>query len=176
MKQLKEIIFEKLKINKNSKSIHNVDDLTNDDITLYDDQECDDEDMQDMQWDYCQNILNEINKKFDGFVVCRWKSLTKSTDLEKSINDYSADLDCIKERIITGKDLGYEVKIVKGHLEFYCVNSGSRATFYVYALSNKGYELIKQYFDEPESLDVDSTEDKLKFLFDDGIILPIEAI
>lgn len=173
MKNLKETILEKLVINKNSKKNYNVDELNNDNITLYNNQDCDDEDMQDMQWDYMTEIIKDIDANYDGFVVCRFNSLSKSKNLEKDVNDCSDDLQEISKRILTGKDLGYAVKVIGGHLEFDCINSGSKATYYVYALSPIAYEKIETYFGEPESLDGDDS-DKLKFLFDEDSIISIE--
>ena len=89
-------------------------------------------------------------------------------DLAESFHDYSDDLDNIKGRIITGHDLGYEVRISHGHIEIDCINSGSRATYYIYSLNDKSYEDIESWFDG------DLENDKLDFLYQQGNIIPIE--
>lgn len=171
MKNIKEILIEKLILNKNSKKNYNVDELNNDNIILYDSSSEEDEDT--LDWEDTQNQLKDIDDNYDGFVLCRFNSLSKSKNLEKDVIDYGEDLQEISEKILNGKDLGYEIKLVKGHLEFHCINSGSRAIYYIYALSEEGYQKIETYFDEPESLDGDDS-DKLLFLLEEGNILPIE--
>ena len=173
MKQLYNIIQEKLVINKHSKIKYNVDSLTNDNITLYDDQECDDEDMQDMQWDYCQNILNEIDKKLNcsGYLILKFKSLGK-LDPNKLINDnHILGIDqylekCIDE-VITGKDYGYKVRLVGGHLEIDCINSGSCGTYYIYAIEKTAWDHLTAWYEGDDEVN------SLAFLYAKESIVPI---
>lgn len=170
MKTLKSIIHERLIINKHIKPSFNVDDLTNDDITLYNDRECDDEDMQDMQWDYCQNILDEINnhKGNCGFICTKFKSLGKSKKIEEDLVFVEEDLDDIVSKIITGKDYGYEVRLVGGHLELECINSGSSGTYYIYKLSPLAMGHMQDWWDGDED------QKSLAFLYGEESIVPIE--
>jgi hypothetical protein len=170
MKQIVEFIQEKLQITKDSKiGAYNPDNLNAENDLLYDS-----EDEDDVAYDDFMDELDTINKEFNGFVVCKWSPLSKIKDFDKYINDWSDDLEEISKRIMDGRDLGYEVRLVGGHLEFDCINSGSRATYYVYALNDEAAEKIEEWFDTPESLDGNEDKDKLKFLFQKGNILPIE--
>ena len=170
MKQIESFISEKLHLNKETKASFDVDDLTNDDIILYSDRECDDEDMQDMQWDYCQNILNEINKHKDndGFICTKFKSLGKSKNIEEDIISVEDDLDDIVSKIIDGKDQGYEVRLVGGHLELECINSGSSGTYYIYKLAPLAMGHMQDWWDGDED------QKSLAFLYAEGSIIPIE--
>ena len=169
MKQLKEYIQEKLHVGKYQNK-YNPDDLNGDNELIYSDM--DDEDTEADSYNDFIDTIDRLNKNYIGFIVCRFDSLSKiqgNTKLyEKTINDYSDDLTEIKDRIITGKDLGYEVRLSHGHLEFDCVNSGSRATYYVYALEGAAYNDIEEWFNG------DLENDKLDFLYKEGNILAIE--
>ena len=164
MKIINVYLQEKLIINKDSKkSKFNPDFLNNKQEKLYSDNN---EDYPD-NWEDCQYELDTIDKKYEGFVVCKFNSLSKSKNLEKDVNDYSDTLENITERIITGKDMGYEIHLNNGHLEYHCLNSGSRAIYYIYALSNQGYLLIEQWFDGDDEVQ------NLDFLFDENNIIEI---
>ena len=176
MKQLNSFINEKLKINSKSKIGGYDPDMLNDELyILYDD--TNDSENDEVYWEDALDELKQINDKYDGFVVCRWESLTeiknKKRHLDQYVNDYSDDLELIQNRIITGRDYGYRIRLVYGHLEFECINSGSSATYYVYALNDKAYEKIEEWFDTPESLD-NEDDLNLKFLYEKGNILAIE--
>lgn len=132
-----------MKINK-----YDPDFLNNFTEVLYEDEG--DEDELDSKWNYCESELARINKNYNGFVVTRYDSITQIKDFNKGVNDYSDDLEEIKDRIITGKDLGYEVRVSHGHLEFDCINSGSRATYYVYALKDTAYADVEAWFNDEE--------------------------
>jgi len=173
MKTLNNYIIEKFKINShNSKgaSKYNPDDLNGDDTLIYSDMNNED-DEGDSYNDFI-DTMESINSNYTHFIVCKFNSLSKiegKTNIyEKTINDYSDDLNNIKGRIITGHDLGYEVRISHGHIEIDCVNSGSRATYYIYSLNDKSYEDIESWFDG------DLENDKLDFLYQQGNIIPIE--
>lgn len=178
MKQLSQYLIEKLHVSKYQDK-YNPDELDSDTYVLYDSQSYENEDDEAVEWEDCNDTLERFNKNYVGFIVCKWKSLgdlMKSNnlkDIEKTLNDYSDDLTEIKDRIITGKDLGYEIKLNKGHLEFNCLNSGSRATYYVYALDGPAFADIETWFDTPEDLDGNDDSEKLSFLFQKGNIIPI---
>ena len=177
MKTLKSIIFEKLIINRNIQpSQQDVDDLTGDNITLYSDRECDDEDMQDIQCDYCQNMLNKINNHKDncGFICTKFKSLGQSKSIKggydpnNDIYFISDDLNEFIDKIITGKDSGYELRLVGGHIEVDCINSGSSATYYIYQLDKTAWEQMESWWRGDEEVD------NVRFLYKEGSIIPIE--
>ena len=178
MKNLSQYLIEKLHVSKYQDK-YNPDELDSDTYVLYDSQSYENEDDEAVEWEDCSDTLERFNKNYVGFIVCKWKSLgdlMKSNnlrDIEKTLNDYSDDLNEIKKRIITGKDLGYEIKLNKGHLEFNCLNSGSRATYYVYALDGSAFADIETWFDTPEDLDGNDDSEKLSFLFQKGNIIPI---
>ena len=163
-------VIEKLKIGVNTKvmSGYNPDNLNQDVEELYSDSN--DEDLDDLKWDYCESEIKRINKNYSGFVVTRWDSITKIKDFDKSVNDYSDDLEQIKDRIITGKDMGYEVRLSHGHLEFDCINSGSRGTYYVYALTDTALADVESWFDGEEEDENGNPLDIKKILFKKGNI------
>jgi hypothetical protein len=149
MKTLNNYIIEKLVIKKNLNT-YNPDDLNGDNQILYssDDDEYGDE----TAWDCLLEDLKYIDNHYAMFLVTKFVSLGEALENfeEDDFCDYSFDLEQIRERIITGKDYGYEVRLVGGHLEFDCINSGSRATYYVYAISSDKksyiYDLIDEWF------------------------------
>ena len=165
MKQINNFIQEKLKVNSKSKiNEYDPDFLNNFTEVIYSE---DDEDTD--YWNYCESELKRINKNYSGFVVTRWNSISQIKDFDKDVNDYSDDLEEIKDRIITGKDLGYEVRVSHGHLEFDCINSGSRGTYYVYALKDTAYADIEAWFDGEEDENGNPIDIK-KILFTKGNI------
>ena len=176
MKQLNNFINEKLKINSKSKIGGYDPDILNDDLyLLYDD--TDEYKNDETCWEDTLKTLKQINNNYNGFVVCRWESLTeiknKKRHIDHYVNDYSYDLEEIQNRIITGKDFGYRIRLVYGHLEIDCMNSGSVATYYIYALNDKTFEKVEEWFNTPESLD-NEDDLNLNFLYERGNILPIE--
>ena len=76
----------------------------------------------------------------------------------------------IESDIITGDDLGYEVRLKDGHIEIDAINSGSRGTYYIYACSDTVFEYIKDLYEDDEG----EPEELYKLLFTEGEILPIE--
>ena len=171
MKQLTQYIQEKLKINSKSKiNVYNPDFLNNIEEVIYDDEG--DEHELDSKWNYCESELKRINKNYSGFIVAKWDPLSELEDFDNNIS-LSSDLEDIKDDIISGKDLGYEVRLSHGHLEIDCINSGSRATYYVYALKDTAYADVELYFDgEGEDENGDPIDIK-KILFTKGNILII---
>ena len=144
MKNISKFIVEKLIINKNSKFINdNLDHLNNIKCIMWN-SDNDEEDNFDVGVD--QDIY-DINDKYDGFIYCKFDSLSElinnvkktkdDSDLYSEIN-IEFELEKIMNTIITGRDYGYELRLVYGHLELDSINSGSRATTYIYALKNDG--------------------------------------
>lgn len=174
MKSLSSHIIEKLVINKDLKiDKYNPDELNGDNEILYNSQDYDNEDDNSVAWEDCDEIIMSIDKEYDYFLMTRFKSLRNSKDLEKDLYAYSPcqesnDIhDLININPIT-KSQGLEIRLTGGHIEIDAINSGSRATYYIYALSHKAYDEISAWFEggdeEVESLD---------FLFKPGSILEI---
>ena len=171
MKQIKEFIIEKLKINKSINNNYNPDDLNNDNKIIYSD--LDNNFTAKSYNDFVDKIDKEINEKYDGFIVCRYKPLSWLKDkdnkkFEDTIYDYSDLLSNIRERIVNVENDAYEIKLVSGHLEFDCINSGLRSTYYIYACSKDTYDKVEEYFDGSNEIN------DLKFLFIENNIIPIE--
>ena len=169
-------MLEKLKINSKSKICgYGVDRLNDIKTVLYSDIDNEKKDEDDVAVEYNDFIdtIENIDGEYPGFIVSRYNSLEKIKGKDnkvfiKTVNDYSNNLSEIKDRIITGKDLGYEVRLAYGHLEFDCINSGSRATYYVYALSHEAYSWVELWFEGDEGFQ------DLNFLYEEGNIIPIE--
>lgn len=175
MKPLILYVFEKLKINSNSKVDNKFDPERLDDhrFVLYDSQSYENEDEEAIDWEDCEELLKEYNNHVYGFIVCN-EPISKIKNYNKNIIMNDQDLLFIRENIISGKDLGYEIRYEYGHIEIDCINSGSRATYYIYGLSEEAYEKIVNWFDNPDELEGDTDEEKLDFLFKEGNILAIE--
>ena len=172
MKQITNYIIEKFKINsKNAKDIitFNPDDLNNDNQTLYDSEDQGEEEGDnEVFWEDFLEEVKQLNKKYWYYIAFKYHSMSKSKNYEKDILDYSEGLKDIIDSIITGKDLGYKVKLVGGHLEIDCINSGHRATYYIYALSQETYETLEAFFAGEEGID------NLNFLNNEKSILEIK--
>lgn len=172
MKQLKDIIKESL-IKKDTKIKHiiDVDNLNKTEETIYDDIEYDDSDESDFHWHECEKFFKRIEQEYQYFITLKFDSIMKSKDLGNNIIFYSDNLIDQYESIITGKDMGYAVKYVKGHIEIDCINSGSRATYYIYAVSDDAYLKISDWFDGY----IDKDKSYLEFLKkEENAIIPIE--
>ena len=176
MKNLKDIIFEKLKINSNSKVRNSFDPerLTNQRFTLYDSQSYENDNDEAVDWKDCEDALMSYDDQVNGFFVCQYEPISKIKNFANSIYHINDDLLSIREKIITGNDLGYEIRYEYGHLEIDCINSGSRATYYIYGLSQEAYEKMITWWESPDELEGETDEEKLDFLFEEGNIIPIE--
>jgi hypothetical protein len=86
----------------------------------------------------------------------------------KYADQYNQITKVIDTEIITGKDLGYEARMVNGHIEIDCINSGSRATYYIYAIKEDVIDEIDDW------LDGDAEYDMWEFLVKKENIIPIE--
>ena len=134
-------INEKLVLTNKSKigKPYNPDELNDDNDEaeiLYSDME---EDNADDEWDCFKEDMKYLEDKYYGFLVTQFTSLSNITvkELERKLWRNSRQLiDDIINEIVNGKDLGYEISLVGGHLEIDCINSGSRGTYYVYAFDN----------------------------------------
>lgn len=173
MKKLLDII-EGLKIGSKTKiGGYNPDELNGDHIKIYDSDDGEDENDKDAFWEDFESWMDNIEKNYDGFIFCKFKSLSQSKNLDNDIFEYSTNLsDVIKDKIITGNDYGYEVRLVQGHIEIDCINSGSRGDYYIYALSEEIYDNVKMWFEG--DLDDDDEIKDLSFLLEKGNIIPIE--
>ena len=134
-------INEKLVLTNKSKigKPYNPDELNDDNDEaeiLYSDME---EDNAEDEWDCFKEDMKYLEDKYYGFLVTQFTSLSNITvkELERKLWRNSRQLiDDIINEIVNGKDLGYEISLVGGHLEIDCINSGSRGTYYVYAFDN----------------------------------------
>ena len=176
MKNLKDIIIEKLKINSNSKVDNKFDPerLTDHRFVLYDSQSYENEDEEASEWNDCSQTLRTYDDQANGFFICQYEPISKIKNFEKSIYQICNDLILCRDKVISGHDLGYEIRYEYGHLEIDCINSGSRATYYIYALSENAYDKMITWWESPDELEGDTDEEKLAFLFDEGNIIPIE--
>ena len=181
MKTLNNYIIEKFKINANNSkgaSKYNPDELNNENAVLYDSEDEGEEDGDnDVFFDDMKNNLDELDDKYQYFISLKFKPLSKikdSNELFKSIHGLIPDDDSLKsmitDNIIDGRDLGYEVKLVGGHIEVHCINSGSRGIYYIYALNKDIYEKISDWYSNFEESNYDPIHD----LFIDGNIIELE--
>ena len=176
MKQLNQYIQEKLKINSKSKVEinYNPDELNNKEVILY---KSNDDKYNIYDLDLTIEDINN-NKDYFYFIVTRFNPLSKIKDFDNDFNDYSDDLLCIYERIMDQKSLtlDFEVRLKHGHLEFDCINKKSKkhlVTYYVYAINRDISDDVENWFDTPEDLDGNTSQEKLQFLFNKGNILEI---
>ena len=151
MKTLNTYITEKLVLNKDTfKELeYNPDSLSDEYIILYstEDQDENDEDYFD---DFMSNI-DELDKEYDSYIVL-YKSLSDIKNNKKDQNtnniiNYYIYLDKIIDKYINGKNYGYEVRLAYGHIEIDCINSGSRGTYYIYALHPDISDKVEEWFD-----------------------------
>lgn len=159
-------INEKLSINKDTITAYNPDALNGDNELLYSSESDDD------NWEDVKEELNYLEDKYYGFLVTQFKQLSEITakQLERTLYRNSRQLiEDIIDEIVNGKDLGYEIKLICGHLEIDCLNSGSRATYYVYAFDDD--ENYKKMIDWAGN-DL-SDEDLYKLIFTEGFISEI---
>lgn len=168
MKNLNNYISEKLNIGKDFKIPYYVDDLTNQDMVLYSDVD----DELDIDWNDFKDELDQIGDKYDrtvgGYFFCA-KPLSKynGQTLLEHITCLEFIDDVISE-ICTGKDAGYVIKLVHGHIEVSAINSGSRSTYYIYAVEPKMYDRLLAWYEGDDSIE------SLDFIFEKGTIIPIE--
>ena len=173
MKNLKNIILEKLIINKNIQSQFNPDNITNDKIVMYSDRWDEDKDTLDMDWEDTKRQLEEIDKDLNcgGYMLLKFKSLGMVNDPKKlEILDIGDSLEPCIDTIITGKDYGYEVRLVGGHLEIDCINSGSCVTYYIYAIEKTAWDHLEAYWEGDDEVN------SLAFLYRKESIIPIKDI
>lgn len=178
MENLSNFITEKLQINSKIKSKNDdLDYLTDDDFVLWNS----DDNSGDEYIDYIDDLYNEIEHKYDYFIYTRFDSLStlfdKYYNKNKNINtlidniDYNEYFKKITQKIITGRDYGYEIKLVRGHIEIDCINSGSCGTYYIYAITYKGYIDVDDWF--TDGCDDEAQKDFLYSIIKENIV-PIE--
>ena len=167
MKSFKQFINEKILINKTSQYSYNPDYLLAHSSEMWDSE---DEDS------YYEDFIEDINyleNKYEHFICFRFYPISKCNvkNLTDRLIEYDLDLQTLIEKdIITGNDLGYEVRLKDGHIEVDAINSGARATYYIYACSDKVFEYIRDLYEDDEG----EPEELYKLLFTEGEILPIE--
>lgn len=162
MKTLKTYIGEAFKINKNTRLVKSKypDNLNYQNYVMW---ESDDTDSYD--YDDFIEILKGINHDYDHFLCTRFVSLSESKDLLEDIIEHDLDLlELIDSELVTGKDAGYEVRINCGHIEVDCINSGSRATYYIYAIDDYLFDICDEIFTGDEDL---TEEDLSNAIFKD---------
>ncbi len=167
MKTINDFIKEAL-IKKDTEISHNidVDHLIKDNFILYDDT---DPDCDEKDWDDCENDFYEIDGNYNFFLCCKDQSLMKLKDYRK-IETVTVNLDDIIKTVITGKDYGYAVRINYGHIEIDCINSGSRRTYYIYAISENAYDEIESYLYG----DMDESDFDIGFIYNEKDVIPIK--
>lgn len=144
MKTLKTYIGEAFRINKNTRIVKSKypDNLNYQNYVMW---ESDDTDSYD--YDDFIEILKGINHDYDHFLCTRFVSLSESENLLEDIIEHDLDLlELIDSELVTGKDAGYEVRMNWGHIEVDCINSGSRATYYIYAIDDHLFEICDEIF------------------------------
>ncbi len=178
MKHLNNYILEKFEINKNTIKQNNPDKLTGDKVILYSDRwtyDEEDKDDKDVLWVDCQDILDTIEKKYSNFMCTKYHSLSTSKSIyggydpdNEIFSISSASLKEVIDEVITGRDLGYEIRIVGGHIEIDCINSGSSATYYIYSLSPETFDRLSAWWEGDEEVE------NVKFLYEPNSIVPIK--
>lgn len=178
MKTIHNYIAEKLKLGKNLNIKFNLDELIDQNITLYDStSDFEEEDDESVMWDDCVDAIDNISEKYNYFIAFQYESIMKAKETaikkHENVEPYkiSEALREITEYVMSGKDMGYAVRLVGGHMEIDCINSGSRSTYYIYALSSEGYDRVSAYWEGDES------EPNIDFLYSDEqqkYIVPIE--
>lgn len=144
MKTLLETINEKLKVTKSGYKF-NPDIMNDKTIILYDSSNYDDVEEESSDWSDCNSLLDKLEKDIDGFLLMN-EPISKSKNLEKDADNIYTYWDDIKDKVITGKDHGYCIRINSGHIEIDCINSGSSNTYYVYGLSKDGMIKLEEWF------------------------------
>ena len=167
MKSFKQFINEKILIDKTSKYSYNPDYLPRHSSEMWYS-----EDEESYYEDFIEDI-NYLENKYEHFICFRFYPISKCNvkNLTDRLMEYDISLQTfIESDIITGDDLGYEVRLKDGHIEIDAINSGSRGTYYIYACSDTLFEYIKDLYEDDEG----EPEELYKLLFTEGEILPIE--
>lgn len=143
MKTLLEIINEKLKITKSGYTFNP--DTMDDKITIIYDSTDTDEDTESTDFEEYEELMGQIEKDIDGFLLTN-KLISKSKNIENDVDNVYIYWTDITDKIITGKDYGYRIRIDSGHIEIDCINSGSSNTYYIYGLSKDGMMKLEEWF------------------------------
>ena len=162
MKQINNYILEKLHLNKETKTKYNPDVLNGDTEILINSEESDEVEFNDFD-----QMIEDLDNEYDGFFYISQKPISKNNDLSNGSLDESLK-SLINHEVYNNKSLGYEIKLVYGHLEIAYINSGNRSYAYIYALTKDAYQMASDFFDgDPE-------QDNLDFLSKEGSIVAIE--
>jgi len=166
MNSLSEYILEKFKISKNINNKFSPDSMTGDDILIYSDEPDDEGESQDDN-QYLGMVNKKISKKYYSFIGFRHE-ISESKDFEKDFISMDKDYFYIFEKIVDGDDAGYEIKLKYGRIDIACLNSGSKAHYYIYALTKEGYDNLDEWANG-------ETDDTTRF-FDEKNFEPIEDV
>ena len=178
MKEINTYIVEKLTLSQ-KKTYTSIDSLTGDNLVMYSDRWDEDEDTLNMDWEDAQSQLKEIDKDLDcgGYLIIKYKSLGEIQNkkiennisvLDQCLQSIEKDLETCIDTVITGKDYGYEIRMVGGHLEIDCINSGSCVTYYIYAIEKTAWDHLEAYWEGNDEVN------SLAFLYAEGSLVPIE--
>lgn len=162
MNNISDYILEKLYLNKGTKNKYNPDVLNGDNEVLFNSEESDEVEFEDFE-----QMIKDLDDEYDGFFYISGKPISKNDVLSNgSLDDSLKSL--IKHEVYNNKSLGYEIKLVCGHIEIAYINSGNRSYAYIYALTKDAYQTASDFFDgDPE-------QDNLDFLTKEGSIVAIE--
>ena len=151
MKDIHKFIQEKLIINKDTECHYDPNDLNNTSEILFNTSDDDDDDLGAEEYDSTINHVADLfekNKAYGAFAIYDY-TLTELK--EKNINNIDYELnrnsDKLIDKLFNWRDQGYELRLHHGHIELDCINSGSRATWYIYGLSEDAYIHVEDYFD-----------------------------
>ena len=180
MKALNTYINEKLVLSKDTFKgpEYNPDSLSDEYIILYstEDDENDDEEGYDYFDDFIDQIV-EADKNYDGYVVFNSSLSDIKNKYEKNNIQDIKDNDIVNryvyleqaiKKYVNGNDLGNEVRLAYGHIEIDCINSGSRATYYIYAISPDISSDVEEWFEGSEEINL------YNILYTEGNIEKIE--
>ena len=165
-------IQEKLVFNKHTKEKnYDVDSLNNENRVLVSDRwDPKTHDMEE-EWDYVRDTVEYIDKKLfcSGYLITKFDPLSKldAKSLENKIYDIDEYLDRCINNVISGHDLGYEIRLVGGHMEIDCINSGSCGTYYIYGVEQTAWNHLSAWWKG------DTDVNSLSFLYSEGAIIPI---
>lgn len=150
MKNLNNYIIEKFQISKDIENKFSPDNMDGNKILIYSTEPDDEGESQDDN-EYLDKVNDNIDEKYYGF-ICFYNGISKDK-LEDNFIMMNEDFFKIFNKIVNGKDAGYEISLSKGRYLIEALNSGSRAKIYIYALTKKGYNEIMDWVDN----DTDNT-------------------
>lgn len=170
MKNLNQYITEKFKISKDINSTFSPDEMDGNDIFIYSD-EPDDEGESQADGRYLNAVNKNIDNKYYGFISFYNEITYNKKPLDDRFIMIQKDFEKVFEKTVNGKDAGYEIKLSKGRYMIDAINSGSRTSIYIYALTKKGYDEIMFWVDNgTDSTDCFYNEDNFEEIKDVTVI------